>query len=163
MGLFSKKTKDSKPEAKKEEVKKTSKVVVEKKTVKNEVKPEKKEAATKDLYKEEAKKEEKAVKSKKTDHTGNSYKVLAKPLVTEKATTLSAENKYVFEVSVNTNKIEVAKAIEEVYGIKPVAVNIVKMKGKKVIRGRITGKRKDWKKAIITLPKGKSIQIYEGV
>ncbi|MCD4761725.1 50S ribosomal protein L23 [bacterium] len=94
---------------------------------------------------------------------GQAYKILVKPLITEKAANLGSENKYVFEVSVSTNKIEIAKAINEVYGVKPVSVNIVNVGGKKVRYGRHFGKRKDTKKAIITLPKGKTINIYEGV
>lgn len=93
----------------------------------------------------------------------NAYKVLVKPLITEKAGFLGQENKYIFEVNVDANKIEVGKAIEEVYGIKPLAVNIMNKKGKMVRRGRTFGKRKDWKKAIIELPAGKTINIYEGV
>jgi len=91
------------------------------------------------------------------------YRVLVKPLVTEKATVSGAQNKYTFEVAKESNKVEVAKAIKEVYGITPTQVNIVKIQGKRVNFGRRAGRRKDLKKAIITLPKGKSINVYEGV
>lgn len=94
---------------------------------------------------------------------GNAYKILAKPLVTEKVSNLGALNKYVFAVALRTNKIEVAKAVREVYGVKPVSVNVIKMEGKKARYGRISGRRKDWKKAIVTLPKGETIKVYEGV
>ena len=94
---------------------------------------------------------------------GNAYKTLIKPLVTEKVSNLGALNKYVFAVAGSANKIEVAKAINEIYGIKPVSINIIKMMGKKARYGKISGKRKDWKKAIVTLPKGETIKIYEGV
>ncbi|MBU0722077.1 50S ribosomal protein L23 [Patescibacteria group bacterium] len=94
---------------------------------------------------------------------GDAYKIITKPLVTEKVSNLGALNKYVFVVAKNTNKIEVAKAIKEIYGIKPVCVNVIRMSGKKVRYGRISGQKKDWKKAIITLPKGETIKIYEGV
>ena len=104
----------------------------------------------------------KAVKSEGT-RIKNAYSILIKPLVTEKAGFLGHENKYVFEVSVDANKIEIAKAIEEVYAIKPVSVNIMNRDGKTVRRGRTMGRRKDWKKAIVELPKGKTINIYEGV
>jgi large subunit ribosomal protein L23 len=100
---------------------------------------------------------------KKIRKIGNAYRVLVKPLITEKATNLGAENKYVFVVSNTANKISVTGAIEEVYGVKPVAVNIMKVEGKMVRYGRTRGQRKDWKKAIVTLPKGKTINIYEGV
>jgi large subunit ribosomal protein L23 len=92
-----------------------------------------------------------------------SYRVLVKPLVTEKAANFGVLNKYVFVVSANSNKLEVAKAIQAVYGVKPLAVNIVCIKGKAVLRGRIKGRRSDVKKAIVTLKKGDSIKIYEGV
>ncbi|MDO8592595.1 MAG: 50S ribosomal protein L23 [bacterium] len=94
---------------------------------------------------------------------GNAYKILAKPLVTEKVSNLGVLNKYVFAVSAYANKIEVAKAVKEVYGVKPVSVNIIKMQGKIARYGRISGRRKDWKKAIVTLPKGETIKVYEGV
>ncbi len=102
-------------------------------------------------------------KEKKIRRYGNAYKVLVKPLITEKAANLGAENKYVFEVSTSANKIEIAKAINEVYGIMPVNVNVINVQGKKVRSGRLQGKRKNWKKAIVMLPKGKTINIYEGV
>lgn len=94
---------------------------------------------------------------------GNAYRILIKPMITEKASIEAVHNKYYFEVARNTNKIEIAKAIEEVYGIKPISVNIINMDGKNVRYGRISGKRKDWKKAIVTLPEGKTINLYEGV
>lgn len=94
---------------------------------------------------------------------GRAYKIIAKPLITEKVSGLAVLNKYVFAVAKNTNKIEVAKAIKEIYGIKPLGVNIIRLSGKKARYGRISGRRKDWKKAIVTLPKGEAIKIYEGV
>ncbi len=121
----------------------------------------------KDLYKGKVEKDvadkSKDKKVKKGSKASNAYKVLVKPLITEKVTDLGAMNKYAFEVSRSANKIEISKAIEDVYGIKPENVNIINMKGKVVTRGRYSGKRKDWKKAVITLPKGKTIQVYEGI
>ena len=102
-------------------------------------------------------------KVKKERKYGNAYRILVKPLITEKAANLGVENKYVFAVAIDANKVEIAKAVDELYGIKPVSVNIIKMQGKKVRQGRTIGRRKDWKKAIIALPKGKTINIYEGV
>ncbi len=115
----------------------------------------------KDLYAETSKS---ATKSKNAvvRHSASS-RCLVKPLITEKATHLASENKYVFVIANSANKIEAAKAIEAVYGVKPVDVNIVNMKGKRVSRGKIRGQRKNWKKAIITLAKGDTIKIYEGV
>lgn len=109
--------------------------------------------ATKDLYAEK----------KSATKTGMAYRILVKPLISEKAAALGGENKYVFLVNTDANKISVKKAIEEVYNVKPIAVNIINMEGKVVRRGRVSGQRKDYKKAIITLKKGDSITVYEGV
>jgi large subunit ribosomal protein L23 len=167
MGLFSKKQDNT--EDKKKPVKAEVKPAAKTKTdaaKKSEVKIEKAETSMKDLYGEGAGKAVKTTdeKSKKQTRTyGNAHKILVKPLITEKAANLGAENKYVFAVYINANKIEIAKAVEEVYGIKPVSVNIINIQGKTVRYGRKTGRRKDWKKAIVMLPKGKTINIYEGV
>ncbi|MEA1962937.1 MAG: 50S ribosomal protein L23 [Patescibacteria group bacterium] len=99
----------------------------------------------------------------KTARAGRAYRVLSKPLITEKAGDLGALGKYFFVVENSANKIEISKAVLEVYWVKPVKVNVVSMPGKKTRSGKIRGKRKDWKKAIVTLPKGKSINFYEGV
>jgi len=101
-------------------------------------------------------------RSSKED-TGEAYKVLMRPLITEKATDLSALGKYCFEVSPRANKIQVKKAIKDLYNVDPVSVNIINMRGKRVRYGRIQGKRKNWKKAIIALKPGDKIELYEGV
>lgn len=123
-------------------------------------------SAMKDLYREGQAGKKPSVSGKTAESrapSGFYGHVLFKPLVTEKATNLGALNKYAFAVSERANKIEIAKAVRSVYGIKPVSVRLVSMKGKKVRHGRIIGRRKNWKKAIITLPAGQSINIYEGV
>jgi large subunit ribosomal protein L23 len=122
---------------------------------------EKKDLTIRELKEKEAG-TPKIAKEKKQD-TKDAYRVLIKPLVTEKGTYLSAHNKYLFEVAPFANKVMVKKAIKALYGIMPTKVNIVKIIGKKTRYGRITGRTKDKKKAIVTLPKGESIQIYEGV
>ncbi|NQT50038.1 50S ribosomal protein L23 [Candidatus Kuenenbacteria bacterium] len=91
------------------------------------------------------------------------YKVLIRPLVTEKATDLADLNKYCFVVPISTNKSEVAKKIINVYGVKPVKINFIRQKGKRVRHGRTFGKTKDYKKAIITLALEDKIDLYEGV
>jgi large subunit ribosomal protein L23 len=166
MGIFSKK-KDAQVKTEKEksdiEIKKTEKSV--------KIDNEKEKKAKKDFGKEKIEKKktvkkdlkETGAKDKTVKKDGNAYRILVKPLITEKATEIGALNKYVFEVDKGANKIEIAKAIEEVYGVKPLDINIIRMKGKKVRYGRTLGKKKDWKKAIITLEKGKTIKIYEGV
>lgn len=139
--------------------KKTTKDKEEKKPVEE---PSKK--SMKDLYEEKKIAEVKGGKKEtKTRKYGNAYKVLFEPLVTEKATVLGSENKYVFKVAIKANKIEITKAVEEVYGVKPVSVNIIKNRGKEVKYGKTKGRKKDWKKAIVKLPEGVSIKVYEGV
>lgn len=127
----------------------------------------KKEAVSmQDLYNETAPAAKTATKGKKAAAAAvnhPAYRILVKPLITEKATNLAAENKYAFVISGKANKIEVAKAIKAVYGIKPVKINIVNVLGKKVRRGKISGVKNNWRKAIVTLPKGETIKIYEGV
>lgn len=116
-----------------------------------------------DLYKDEGvAKPKKGVKTS-AKHLAETARVLVRPLITEKATNLVNIGKYVFVVSVNANKISVARAIEATYGVKPVSVNMINMDGKKVSRGRVSGQRSDWRKAIVTLKKGDTIKIYEGV
>ena len=104
----------------------------------------------------------KVIEKPTKENTGDAYRVLLKPLVTEKSASLNALGQYVFAVSLRATKSEIKKAIWHVYGVKPVAVNVSHSQGK-YIQGRILGQRKDWKKAIITLKTGDSIQIYEGV
>ena len=152
MGIFTKKTQtdDSQPaEAKKE-------VAKEKAT------EAKVETSMKDLYAEGGKSEKTAVKGA-AKVNGQAYRILVRPLVTEKAANMGVQDKYAFAVSGSANKIEVAKAIFEVYGVKPKAVNIINLMGKRVRYGKTAGRRSDWKKAIVTLPKGKTIKVYEGV
>ncbi len=128
-------------------------------------KKEEESVAMSELYSETASKSTKGASSKvaKDVKANQAYRILVKPLITEKATQLSAENKYVFVVALKSNKIEIAKAIQAVYGVKPVKVNLSNVSGKKVTRGKIRGQRKDWRKAIVTLAKGQTIKIYEGV
>lgn len=89
--------------------------------------------------------------------------ILKKAHVTEKSTHGAVGSQYVFDVARNTNKNEIIKAVFALYGIKPVSVNVVRVKGKQVRFGKIHGIRKNTKKAIVTLPKGKTISLYEGV
>ncbi|MBT4121638.1 50S ribosomal protein L23 [bacterium] len=99
----------------------------------------------------------------KNDDTGIAYKVLIKPLVTEKGTFLATENKYLFEVGLKANKKQIKKAIKATYNVDVTKVNIIPVKGKKVRYGKVKGKTKNRKKAIVTLKKGQTIEVYEGV
>ena len=134
--------------------------LAKKETVKKTTAPK---SAMKDLYQGQTAAEEAKKSEKSASKSGDAYRILVKPLITEKAANLGTENKYVFEVSENANKIQITSAVNEVYGIEPVSVNIISVKGKKVRYGRHFGQRKDTRKAIVTLPKGKTINIYEGV
>src|SRR3989339_899848 len=89
--------------------------------------------------------------------------ILLAPHITEKSTHFTKENKYVFKIHPQANKIEIAKAIFAIYNIKPTKLNIITSQGKSTHFGRIKGKRKNWKKAIVTLPTGKTLDIYEGI
>lgn len=122
----------------------------------------KKEAKTENMQELYATKETAANKKLASKFAG-AHRVLVRPLITEKAANFGVLNKYAFVVTENANKVEIAKAVLAVYGVKPVSVNIVCVKGKVVTRGRIKGRRSDLKKAIVTLKKGDTIQIYEGV
>ncbi len=85
------------------------------------------------------------------------------PLVTEKSAHLASQSQYVFRVDVKANKIQISQIIRAMYGVTPTSVNIQNIDGKKVRYGRTKGKRNNWKKAIVSLPKGKTIEVYEGV
>lgn len=127
-------------------------------SAKPEVKKEKK-AAVKEVKKEKIQKEEiKKIFKKNPELTS---RILIKPLITEKATNLGVENKYIFEVSSKANKIEVKKAIQSLYGVEPIKVNIINMGGKEVRYGKTQGQTKNIKKAIVTLKEGDKIDIFE--
>ncbi|MCX6741422.1 MAG: 50S ribosomal protein L23 [Candidatus Parcubacteria bacterium] len=89
--------------------------------------------------------------------TKSAYRVLLRPIITEKATDLSALDKYVFEVAPTMNKIEVKKGVKELYSVTVLRVNIIKNMGKVVRYGKSHGRTKNWKKAIVTLKKGDKI------
>ena len=89
--------------------------------------------------------------------------IVIKPVVTEKSIGLMENNKYVFKVALSANKIEIKKAIEEIFKVKVVDVNTVRVKGKEKRMGRSVGKTSDYKKAIVQLAEGDSIEIFEGL
>lgn len=91
------------------------------------------------------------------------FLVIVRPLVTEKSARSESAGKYTFVVARWASKVQVRQAIKELYGIAPMAVNMVNVQGKRVRFGRTAGRRSDFKKAVITLPKGKTITIHEGV
>ncbi|HEX5777127.1 MAG TPA: 50S ribosomal protein L23 [Caulobacteraceae bacterium] len=95
--------------------------------------------------------------------TARHYDVILAPVITEKATLLSEQNKVVFRVAQDSTKDEIAAAIEELFKVKVTKVNTLNVKGKtKRFRGR-PGRRSDVKKAIVTLAEGQSIDISTGL
>jgi large subunit ribosomal protein L23 len=94
----------------------------------------------------------------------STYDVLKGPMLTEKGTLLKeTDNKVLFKVSKSANKIEIKKAIEEIFKVKVDRVTTMNYKGKKKRMGRYEGKRPDWKKAIVTLKEGEKLDFIEGV
>jgi large subunit ribosomal protein L23 len=98
----------------------------------------------------------------------NAHRIIIRPLVTEKGTVLNEQRKYLFEVAMDTNKVEVKKAVEEIFGVQVKSVNVISVRGKlrrrRTRHGVVTGYTRDYKKAIVTLtPDSKTIEIFEGV
>ncbi len=132
--------KKQKPEQKKEEIKKPSVKVVKK---------EEKPAAVKKVVKKE--------------FSETAFRNLKAPLITEKATILStAKNQYVFKVAPQAGKIEIKKAIQDLYGAKVRRVNIINVPGKKRRLGGHEGFRSGYKKAIVFLAPGEKIEVTSG-
>ena len=93
----------------------------------------------------------------------NTYDVIRKPIITEKATMASEANAVVFEVAMGANKPQIRAAVEELFGVKVKAVNTTITKGKhKRFRGRM-GTRRDVKKAYVTLVEGNTIDVTTGL
>jgi large subunit ribosomal protein L23 len=124
-------------------------------------KPKAKDENVLDMVKDEPKK---AQPVQLKEDTGTAHRILVSHHLSEKTNILSADGRYVFKVSGDANKIEVKKAVEKVYDVHVVSVNIVNTQGKVRRYGRSYGKTSDWKKAIVTLKKGEKIQgLAEGV
>jgi len=92
-----------------------------------------------------------------------SYQILLRPVVTEQALALQALGKYTFQVAPGATKPEIARAVEELFQVKVAAVHTLHMHGKVRRRGKSVGRTADWKKAVVTLAPGSSIQTFEGV
>lgn len=95
----------------------------------------------------------------------DAQRVIRRPLITEKATRLKeASNTVCFEVDRDANKIEIARAVEKLFGVKVAGVRVANREGKWKRMGRFVGQRKDWKKAYVRLAPGeKPIEFFEGV
>jgi large subunit ribosomal protein L23 len=95
---------------------------------------------------------------------GNVYKVIIAPVITEKNAFLQSRyNQYVFKVTPSAKKEQIKQAVKELYGVTPDKIRIINMQGKYVRFGKYLGRRGDFKKALVTLPKGSSITIHESV
>ncbi|HPA15889.1 MAG TPA: 50S ribosomal protein L23 [Desulfobacterales bacterium] len=92
------------------------------------------------------------------------YEIIKRPLITEK-TNIQKEltNQVSFEVDPRANRVEIKRAIENIFNVRVANVQTMNIKGKVKRRGRILGKRKDWKKAVVKLMPGQRIDFFEGV
>ncbi|MBD7914297.1 50S ribosomal protein L23 [Clostridium sp. Sa3CUN1] len=93
-----------------------------------------------------------------------SYDIIRKPVITEKSMNAMAEKKYTFIVQINANKVQIKKAVEEIFGVKVEKVQTLRTMGKTKRMGVHVGKRADFKKAVVTLTEdSKSIEFFEGM
>ncbi len=92
------------------------------------------------------------------------YDMIIRPVVTEKTNDQKdQENQVTFEVDPKANRIEIKRAVEALFSVRVAEVRTMNIKGKIKRRGRIMGKRKNWKKAVVSLMPGQSIEFFEGV
>jgi large subunit ribosomal protein L23 len=90
------------------------------------------------------------------------HDIIVRPVVTEKSSRLMSHNKYTFEVLPQANKIEIRKAVEEVFKVKVTSVHTINMPSKPKRMGRFLGRSRSWKKAIVTLAPGQRIEFFDG-
>ncbi len=96
--------------------------------------------------------------------TKTAQDIILKPIITEASMDALQMNKYTFKVAKDANKVEIAKAVEELFGVKVAKVNTINVKGKMKRMGRYQGYRPDWKKAVVTLAEGeKTIEFFDGL
>ena len=93
------------------------------------------------------------------------YDIVIRPIITERAMAGAADKKYVFEVAKSAGKVEIKKAVEEIFGVKVASVNTLRVTGKLKRTGRYpAGRQPSWKKAVVTLSEdSKSIEFFEGM
>jgi large subunit ribosomal protein L23 len=92
------------------------------------------------------------------------YEIIKRPLITEKTNIQKdAANQVSFEVDRGANRVEIKRAVENIFNVRVADVKTMNIKGKVKRRGRILGKRKDWKKAVVKLMPGERIDFFEGV
>lgn len=91
------------------------------------------------------------------------YDVIRRPIVTEKTNIQKDQaNQVTFEVDPRANRIEIKRAVEKIFNVKVADARTMHVTGKIKRRGRVLGKRRDWKKAIVTLMPGERIEFFEG-
>ena len=94
----------------------------------------------------------------------NSYDIVKRPIITEHSMDQMADRKYTFEVAKEANKIEIKNAVEEIFGVQVEKVTTMRMLGKIKRMGANSGKRPDWKKAIVKLTENsKTIEFFDGL
>jgi large subunit ribosomal protein L23 len=94
----------------------------------------------------------------------NPRSIILKPLVTEKGSRLREQgNKYLFSVLPDANKLEIKRAVQDIFNVKVKDVQTIAVRGKVKRMGVFQGKRPDWKKAVVTLEEGQSIDLFEQV
>jgi len=92
------------------------------------------------------------------------YQVLKRPVLTEKSNyQAEALQRYTFEVDPRANKHQVREAVEQIFSVTVVNVNLMNVRGKNRRLGRYSGRTPDWKKAVVTVAPGQSISFFEGV
>lgn len=92
------------------------------------------------------------------------HEILKRPLVTEKSTLQKeAMNQLTFEVACKANKVEIRRAVERIFNVKVTGVRTIQVRGKLKRYGRILGRRRHWKKAVVTLAHGEHVEFFEGV
>jgi large subunit ribosomal protein L23 len=94
----------------------------------------------------------------------SSRNIILSPLVSEKGANMRTDqNKFIFRVDRKANKLQIKKAVEELFKVKVEDVNTLTMYGRPKRLGRFEGRRSDWKKAIVKLKKGETIELFEKV
>ena len=89
--------------------------------------------------------------------------IILKPIITEDSMERLENGKYTFKVAKDATKVEIAKAVETLFDVKVAKVNTISVKGKAKRMGRFVGYRPDWKKAIVTVEGGKTIEFFDGM
>ena len=89
--------------------------------------------------------------------------IILEPILTEKSNDAREKHKYTFKVAKKANKIQIKRAVKNLYNAEVVSCNVINMDGKKKRQGKFIGKTSSFKKAIVTLKQGESISIFEGV